>query len=154
MEPKSQLPRKAQPSSCDSELKPSDVEISSIFSNDGLPFHCQFAIFFGGPWRSVGSWKDEADPAFSVFQDPGIMQAPVNCAERIQDGQTGFPGASDSKGSACNAGDLVWYLGWEDPLEEGMVNPSSILAWRIPMDQKSLVGSSQGVTKSWTRLRD
>ena len=23
-------------------------------------------------------------------------------------------------------------LGWEDPLEEGMVTPSSILAWRIP----------------------
>ena len=23
-------------------------------------------------------------------------------------------------------------LGWEDPLENGMANPSSILAWRIP----------------------
>ena len=23
-------------------------------------------------------------------------------------------------------------LGWEDPLEEGMANHSSILAWRIP----------------------
>ena len=104
----------------------------------------QFAIFFGGPCRSVGSWKGEADPAFSVFQDPGIAQAPVNCAERIQHGQTGFPGGSDSKGSACNAGDLVWYLGWEDPLEEGMVTPSSILAWRIPMDRRRLVGSSPG----------
>ena len=26
-------------------------------------------------------------------------------------------------------------LGWEDPLEEGMVTHSSILAWRIPMDR-------------------
>ena len=26
-------------------------------------------------------------------------------------------------------------LGWEDPLEEGMATPSSILAWRIPMDR-------------------
>ena len=26
-------------------------------------------------------------------------------------------------------------LGWEDPLEEGMATHSSILAWRIPMDQ-------------------
>ena len=25
--------------------------------------------------------------------------------------------------------------GWEDPLEEGMATPSSILAWRIPMDR-------------------
>ena len=30
---------------------------------------------------------------------------------------------------------LVWYLGWEDPLEEGMATYSSILAWRIPMDR-------------------
>ena len=26
-------------------------------------------------------------------------------------------------------------LGWEDTLEEGMANHSSILAWRIPMDR-------------------
>ena len=26
----------------------------------------------------------------------------------------------------------VWYVGWEGPLEEGMANHSSILAWRIP----------------------
>ena len=39
----------------------------------------------------------------------------------------GFPGGSDSKESACNAGDL----GWEDPPEEGMATHSSILAWRI-----------------------
>ena len=26
-------------------------------------------------------------------------------------------------------------LGWEDPLEEGMVTHSSILAWSIPMDR-------------------
>ena len=26
----------------------------------------------------------------------------------------------------------VQSLGWEDPLEEGMATPSSILAWRIP----------------------
>ena len=27
---------------------------------------------------------------------------------------------------------LVWFLDWEDPLEEGMATHSSILAWRIP----------------------
>ena len=26
----------------------------------------------------------------------------------------------------------VQFLGWEDPLEEGMATPSSILAWGIP----------------------
>ena len=29
----------------------------------------------------------------------------------------------------------VWSLGWEDPLEEGMLILSSILVWRIPMDR-------------------
>ena len=29
----------------------------------------------------------------------------------------------------------VQSLDWEDPLEEGMATPSSILAWRIPMDR-------------------
>ena len=36
----------------------------------------------------------------------------------------------------------VWFLGWEDPLEEGMANHSSILVWRIPVDQRSLAGCS------------
>ena len=30
----------------------------------------------------------------------------------------------------------VRYLGWEDPLEEGMASHSSITAWRIPQTEK------------------
>ena len=30
----------------------------------------------------------------------------------------------------------VWYLCWEDPLEEGLATHSSILAWRIPFTQE------------------
>jgi len=44
----------------------------------------------------------------------------------------GFPGGSDGKGSACNAGDLCSIPGWEDPLEKEMATHSTILAWRIP----------------------
>jgi len=44
----------------------------------------------------------------------------------------GFPGGSDSKQSACNAGDPGSILSQEDPLEKGMATHSSILAWRIP----------------------
>ena len=33
-------------------------------------------------------------------------------------------------------------LGWEDPLEEGMAAHSSILAWRIPHGQRSLMDYS------------
>ena len=35
----------------------------------------------------------------------------------------------------------VQFLGWEDPLVEGMATQSGILAWRIPW-QRSLVGYS------------
>ena len=41
-------------------------------------------------------------------------------------------GGSNGKESACNAGDRVQSLGWEDLLEKGMATQSSILAWRIP----------------------
>ena len=47
----------------------------------------------------------------------------------------------------------VQSLGWEDPLEEGMTNHSSILAWRIPMDEGAWWATVQGVTKNWTQLK-
>ena len=53
----------------------------------------------------------------------------------------GFPG-----GSVKNLPALweIWiqFLGWGDPLEESMATHSSILAWRIPNGQRSLVGYS------------
>ena len=36
----------------------------------------------------------------------------------------------------------VQSLSWEDALEKGMATHSSILAWKIPWTQKSLVGYS------------
>ena len=45
---------------------------------------------------------------------------------------------------------LVWSLGWEDPLEEGMATHSSILAWRIPKDRGAWGVIVHRVTKSWT----
>ena len=52
-----------------------------------------------------------------------------------------FPGGSDSKESAWNAGELG-SLGWEDPLEVGMAIHSSIIAWRICRDRGTLAGYS------------
>ena len=60
----------------------------------------------------------------------------------------GFPGGSESKESACKAGDL----GWEDPLEEGMATHSSILAWRIPMNRGAWWATVHGVAESWIQL--
>ena len=45
-------------------------------------------------------------------------------------------------------------LGWEDPLEEGMVTHSSILAWRIPMDRGAWQVIVRGVANSQTQLSD
>ena len=48
----------------------------------------------------------------------------------------GYLGGSDSKESACSAGDLGSIPGWEDPLEKGMATYSSIFAWRIPWTEE------------------
>ena len=48
----------------------------------------------------------------------------------------GFPGGSEVKASACNAGDPGSIPGREDPLEKVMVTHSSILAWRIPWTEE------------------
>jgi len=56
----------------------------------------------------------------------------------------GFPGGTAVKNLPNNAGDpedtgdmgLVWSLGGEDPLEEGMATHCSILAWRIPWTEE------------------
>ena len=47
----------------------------------------------------------------------------------------GFPGDSGVKNPPARQETLVQSLGWEDPLEEGMATHSSILAWRIAMDE-------------------
>ena len=36
-------------------------------------------------------------------------------------------------------------LAWEDPLEEGMTTPSSILAWRIPRDRGAWWATVHGI---------
>ena len=41
-------------------------------------------------------------------------------------------GGTDCKESACNVGDRVQSLSWEDPLEKEMATYFSILAGRIP----------------------
>ena len=44
-------------------------------------------------------------------------------------------------------------LGQKDLLEEGMVAPSSILTWRLPMDREARWVTDHRVTKSRTQLK-
>ena len=47
-----------------------------------------------------------------------------------------FPGGSEDKASACNAGDPGSIPGLKDSLEKEMATHSSILAWRIPWKEE------------------
>ena len=58
-----------------------------------------------------------------------------------------FPGSSDGKESACNAGDLVQSLGLEDPLKEEVATHASILACRIPETEESGGLQSMGLQR-------
>ena len=84
----------------------------------------------------------EALPFLKVFSER-VMQCLTSAWRYCP---YGFPRASVSRESACNAGDLVWFLGWEesweeflgreDPLEKEMATHSSTLAWRIPWTEE------------------
>ena len=55
----------------------------------------------------------------------GSFLGPRRSDKGFEDGTHAcFPGDSDGKESACNAGDWVRSLGWEDPLQEGMATHS------------------------------
>ena len=45
-------------------------------------------------------------------------------------------------------------LGWEDPLEDGMVIHSSVLAWRIPTDRGAWRATVHGAAKSQTDMTE
>ena len=58
-----------------------------------------------------------------------------------------FPGDSDGKASACNAGDPGSISGSEDLLEKEMATHSSILAWKIPWTEEPGMLQSMGLQR-------
>ena len=66
----------------------------------------------------------------------------------------GFPGGSVVKNLPAKQETPVPFLGWEDPLEEGLATHSNILAWRIPLERGSWRATVHGITNSQTRLSD
>ena len=63
-----------------------------------------------------------------------------------------FPVAQVVKNLPAMEETRVQSLGQENPLEKGMANHSSILAWRNPMDKGDWWATVCGVTKSRTQL--
>ena len=66
----------------------------------------------------------------------------------------GFPGGSDSKASACNAGDLDLIPGWGRSPEEGNGHPLQYSCLGNPMDRGAWWATVHGVTKSRSQLSD
>ena len=64
----------------------------------------------------------------------------------------GFPGGSDGKESACNAGDLGSIPGSGRPPGGGHGNPLQYACLENPMDRGALRVPVHAVAKSWTRL--
>ena len=56
--------------------------------------------------------------------------------EKMQTFYPSFPGGSNDKESACNAGDLDSIPRWEDSLEKETATLSSIFSWRIPWTEE------------------
>ena len=110
------------------------------------------------PWVGKIPWRREQQPT-PVFL-PGKshgQRSLVGYSPRVTKSRTRLKRLSssssrafwaslvaESKESACNAGDLGWILGWEDPLEKGTATHSSILAWKIPwMEEPGRLQSSR-----------
>ena len=71
----------------------------------------------------------------------------------------GFPSSSDSKASACNAGDLGSIPGREGPCSgrcpgEGSGTPLQYSCLENSMERGAWWATVHGVVKSWTRLSD
>ena len=66
----------------------------------------------------------------------------------------GFPGGSEVKASACNAGDLGSIPGSGRSPGEGNGNPLQYSWLENPMDGGPWWATVHGVVKSWTRLSD
>ena len=76
-----------------------------------------------------------------------------NGKEKVKEGvrETGFPGGSDGKGSACNAEDLGLIPGLGRSPGGGHSNP--VFLPGESHEQRSLTGQIHRVTKSWPQLK-
>ena len=108
-------------------------------------------------WPQGGQWQQRGQGALCSWASSNIEQLqasldplPSISSRTFAQVPRGFPGGSEVKASACNAGDLGSIPELEDPLEKEMATHSSILAWEIPRTEEP--GGLQSTTwqKSWT----
>ena len=90
----------------------------------------------------------------TVKQDKIITVQPLNTVKDIQFLLRGFPGGSEVKASACNAGDLGSIPGLGRSPGEGNGSPLQYSCLENPMDGGAWWATVQGVAKSQTGLSD
>ena len=131
---------------------------------DCIPLY-QSVIGCGPLWERTWSWTRQC----SASNNPWVVwQLTAVCWQHFQNqvssslegdfgrrsgGGVHFLVAQTVKNLPAMQETWVRSSGWEDPLEEGMANHSSILAWRIFMERGAWWAIVHGVTKSWTGLR-
>ena len=120
--------------------------------------HCWMLNEWGNLQLHWGCWqlntrrKYKRQENFSEFVSNKYVQIWV-----LDSSSAGFPGGSDGKASACNAGDRGSIPGWGRSPGEGNGNPLQYSCLENSMDweaSQSLVGYSSWGPKSRTRLRD
>ena len=114
------------------------VSIWKQLRNQGFPGGSEVKVSasnVGDPGSIPGSGRSpgERNGKIPWTEEPGGLQSMgTGLSDFTKEPTDGFPGGSDSKESACNAGELCLIPGWEDLLEKGLATYYSIFAWRIP----------------------
>ena len=137
--------------------------------NQGL-LHCRQILYQlsykGSPLCSLHIFKSPQNsaklrnPGFLLLKNEPAVKATVNTNNSVAQQQiqrcqeVGFPGGSESKESACQAGDLGLIPGLGRSPGEGNGNPHQYSCLENPHGQRNLVGYNHGVTKSQTQLSD
>ena len=87
-----------------------------------------------------------------IWEPPVHGQSQARFLRQVCDTARGFPGGSDGKESACNAGDLGSIHGSGRSPGEGNGNPFQYSCLGNPIDRGAWWATVHGVAKSWTRL--
>ena len=87
-----------------------------------------------------------------LCQDPGETASQFDLQKDRAIGNMGFPGGSDSKESACNAGYLGSVPGLGRSPGEGQGNPLQCSCLKNPHGQRSLVSYSPWCHKEWDMI--
>ena len=105
-----------------------------------------------GAWHAMGHRVTELENWSNLVHTHACMSQYIIHLTNHIDILLGFPGGSDGKASAYNAGDLGSIPGSGRSLGEGNGNPLQHSCLENPRDGEAWLATVHGATKSQTRL--